>query len=198
MNRFSRRIFTRKAALRLALALILFIALIVAFYAEKNWRGQRAWAAYRTDAERRGVKLDLKDFLPPPVPDAENFAAIPIFEEIFRASEANEPPPKRLEFPESKATQPTMGEPSKAERIDLAAWRDFFVKNKLLDAPGPVAATDVLGAVGHYEPLLQQLRDGTTRPHANFPVKWEKDFAAPLSAWLAVSEPSFDEPTLRR
>ncbi len=88
-----------KKFLRLAIILAVLVALIVAIHVGEGWRGRRAWTAYRADAERRGVKLALEDYLPPPVPDAENFAAIPFFQEVFCAAENEQPPLKSLDFP---------------------------------------------------------------------------------------------------
>src|SRR3954468_186979 len=52
-------------------------------YAVVNWRGQRAWAAYQARLEARGGKLHLKAFIPPPVPDDQNFAMTPFLAPLF-------------------------------------------------------------------------------------------------------------------
>ena len=54
------------------------VILIVIFYAEENYRGQRAWNLYRDELEAKGEKLDFAEFIPPPVPDDQNFAMAPI------------------------------------------------------------------------------------------------------------------------
>src|SRR5579872_4762843 len=61
-------------------ALVTFVAL---GYVEENWRGKRAWEAYRNELEAKGEKLDLKDFIPPPVPDDQNFAMTPFLAFLF-------------------------------------------------------------------------------------------------------------------
>jgi hypothetical protein len=62
------------------LGLCLLIAL---FYAEENWRGQRAWKEYRHKIEARGERLDPLGFVPPPVPESENFAMTPLLAPLF-------------------------------------------------------------------------------------------------------------------
>ena len=78
-----KRIFSRKTLIHLAFTVVVLITLVVVFYRVEMWRGERAWETYRKSAEARGVKLWLKDFVTPPIPDAENYAAIPFFMERF-------------------------------------------------------------------------------------------------------------------
>jgi hypothetical protein len=55
------------------------VATVVAlFYAEENWRGERAWAAHVKAMAALGESLDLESFLPAPVPDDRNFAKTPV------------------------------------------------------------------------------------------------------------------------
>ena len=63
------------------------IFLIIGFRLEEAIRGYRAWQHYEAEAKQRGAKIAMTDFVPPPIPDAENFASIRIFEAAFRASE---------------------------------------------------------------------------------------------------------------
>jgi hypothetical protein len=51
--------------------------LVVLFYVEENWRGARALEIYKRQLAARGATLDWKSFIPPPVPDSENFAVTP-------------------------------------------------------------------------------------------------------------------------
>ena len=69
-----------KRAILLALALA---ALITLFYTEENWRGRRAWAEYRQTWEAKGEKLDYLDFVPSPIPDAQNVAMAPLLADSF-------------------------------------------------------------------------------------------------------------------
>ena len=161
--------------------------IIVALFIEEKIRGRAAWRAYETEAKARGVKLDFADYIPPKIPDAENFASIPLFDAIFRASEANEMIPDPFKLPEaSAAPQPKFNDPSKQERIDLAAWQKFFVESKLLLAAGDNAAADVLKALDSFAAPLGQIREAGERPHCAFPVHWERAHNAALPHLAAL------------
>ncbi len=62
---------------------LLFVSILLGwvalFYLEENWRGQRAWEQYRHELEATGEHLDFAAFIPPPVPDDQNFAMAPIW-----------------------------------------------------------------------------------------------------------------------
>jgi hypothetical protein len=63
----------------LVIAVLLFL-LIVFAYAYADWSGARAWAKAKPQIEAAGISLDPNTYIPPPVPDAENFAALPLFQ----------------------------------------------------------------------------------------------------------------------
>jgi hypothetical protein len=42
-------------------------------YTEENWRGKRAWEQCKRELEAKGMVLDWEKFIPPPVPDDQNF-----------------------------------------------------------------------------------------------------------------------------
>ena len=75
-----RRFRILRAVLVLAAGLMTLVAL---FYAEENWRGRRAWLAYKRQFEARGGSLDLKSVIPPAVPDDQNFAMTPLFKSFY-------------------------------------------------------------------------------------------------------------------
>lgn len=53
------------------------------FYVEENWRGERDWAKYKRNLAARGESLDRRAFIPPAVPDSENFAVTPLLAPLF-------------------------------------------------------------------------------------------------------------------
>ena len=59
---------------------LVVIALIVLLYIEEDWRGAHAWAVTKAKWEAQGETFDYLKFIPPPVPDEQNLAAIPLFE----------------------------------------------------------------------------------------------------------------------
>jgi hypothetical protein len=58
---------------RSLIALAVLATLIAIFYTEEDWRGKRAWENCRRELEARGAVLDWDKFIPPPVPDDQNF-----------------------------------------------------------------------------------------------------------------------------
>jgi hypothetical protein len=51
---------------------------MVAFYAEEDWRGKRAWDKFKQGWEAKGETFDFARFIPPSVPDDQNFALTPV------------------------------------------------------------------------------------------------------------------------
>jgi hypothetical protein len=71
------RFFWSWGFLKFALGVVL---LVILFYAEENWRGAAMWAATKKKWEAQGESFDYRTFIPPPVPDEQNLAALPVFE----------------------------------------------------------------------------------------------------------------------
>ena len=51
----------------------------VVFYVEEDWRGAMAWQEAQAEIAAAGESLDPAKFIPPTIPDEENFGALPIF-----------------------------------------------------------------------------------------------------------------------
>jgi len=64
---------------RLLLTVAILATLLAALYAEEDWRGKRAWENYKREWEAKGEKFDWRAFVPPSVPDDQNFFTAPIF-----------------------------------------------------------------------------------------------------------------------
>ncbi len=177
-----RRIFSRKTLIRTGIVVVLLAVLVAIFYAVENWRGRRAWDRYRADAEKRGVKLFLKDFIPPDIPDAENYAAAPIIREMFLAkADDRRPGPFSLPaIPPRTATMPRPPNDLTGQRFDAAGLQEFFFKGGLIATKSDSPAADILRAMETYEPALNQIRDASPRPKCKFPTQWERGAMAPL------------------
>jgi len=72
-----------RLARRLLLAVAALVTLLALFYTVENWRGKRAWENCRRALEARGEVLDWANFIPPPVPDDQNFYKAPRMQEWF-------------------------------------------------------------------------------------------------------------------
>lgn len=173
------------------------------FYAVENWRGRRAWANFQHEWAAKGEYFDISGITPPPVPDDENFFCTKPWERFrftrtnaaaLRADEdVGDKPILDIYGPHSSSS-PTLSNPAKGLRADLASWQSFYRgTNNLLPASNgtftnyfPVSASpqtpakDVLLALTRYEETLKQLREAARRPHARFWVSYEDGFGA----WL--------------
>jgi hypothetical protein len=53
--------------------LAIFATLVAIFYLEEDWRGKRDWLQCKAELEAKGAVLDWDKYLPPTVPDDQNF-----------------------------------------------------------------------------------------------------------------------------
>jgi hypothetical protein len=166
--------------LKPAFVVVGLLSIVPGFYLEERIRGEWAWEVYEADALKRGVKLKFSDYIPPEVPDAENFASIPIIDAVFRASDAGQATPDPFELPGKKDKWPRVSNITKQEHIDLVAWQKYFVEREMLPKAGDNAAADILLALEKFNAPLQELREAGRRPRCRFPVHWEKGYAAAL------------------
>ena len=73
-----------KTLLRRLLFILLGLAGLTAlFYAEEDWRGRRAWDNCKAELEAKGAVLDWDKYIPPAVPDDQNFFKAPKMTEWF-------------------------------------------------------------------------------------------------------------------
>jgi hypothetical protein len=180
MRKFLRWLFSRKPLVRFAFVLMALLTLIIVAYYVERWRGERAWNAYRTEAEKRGTKLWLTDFVGPKIPDAINYAAIPLIEEAFRAEEEKRP---------ARAFLPNFSTVNKARPTNvglhgappnLKDWRDYIAASGAITEVTEDPAADLLAFL-HRNDGLQQLREAGARPGTHFRTPWERGFATPIS-----------------
>src|SRR5258706_5851981 len=68
---------------RSLLAAAIVIVIAACFYAEENARGVRVWEKCESEITARGESLKWDDYIPAPVPDAENFYQAPMMTEWF-------------------------------------------------------------------------------------------------------------------
>src|SRR6478736_6150970 len=145
---YLRVVFSLRNAMRLLFAIVLVALLWSAFCVEERWRGRRLWEEYRRDAIARGVPMTMQEFARPEIPDAENYAAIPLIEALFTAQEARQTRPEwfaALKLDSGDSRRPAF--PGVGPAPSLEAWRDYFVAEGVLSAASPDPVADVLTAV---------------------------------------------------
>src|SRR5471032_484491 len=68
---------------RILVGIAVLATLVALLYAEEDWRGKRAWENCKRELEAKGAVLDWDAYIPPPVPDDQNFFKAPKMQEWF-------------------------------------------------------------------------------------------------------------------
>ena len=198
ISRFITWLFSRSLLGCALVGLAGLVTLIALVCTEENWRGKRAWSRYKHELAAQGEKLDLEAYIPPPVPDEQNFAMTPFLAPLF---DFNPEPRKEGQsrwrdtngftransLGLSKPNLPTAeyhSDRTWRRMSDLPAWALALsgTPNQSPPAPAPSptraeAAAVVLQALTNYNPILEELRSASQRPYARFNVRYDGEFA---------------------
>jgi hypothetical protein len=172
---------------RILFGIACLVTLIALFYAEEDWRGKHAWNKFKTEWEARGEKFDLQSFVPPPVPDDQNFAMTPFLAPLFDYNPRPLQPGqslakdtnaynRALNFAEDLGYPESSAKWVRSEPTDLQAWAVAIQKK--LNGKAPVtapatraeAATEILSALEKYQPVLDEIQTASRRPYSRFNV----------------------------
>jgi hypothetical protein len=134
-NKFMNETPKRKSGWQIARWILISIAvlatLVAILYAEEDWRGKRAWENYKHEWEAKGEKFDWQAFVPPSVPDDQNFFAAPIFTKIKNDKITMTPygkdggPTSPKDLPSSKIGY-IGGSNGRTTITDLEAWQTYY------------------------------------------------------------------------
>lgn len=174
---------------RVLIGLAWALTLMVLLYAVSAWQARRAWNAYRADYEAHVGSLQLLSYLPKEIPEAENFAALPFVRAWFDDPQTNWN--QSLGQDHFSQVTPASGLSLLCERggdqphfCDLVAWRDAFanvdkgqatncvLSGRFDSASRAQAASAVLEALKDDEAVLEQMRQGSSRPRARYPLDY--------------------------
>jgi hypothetical protein len=161
-----RRVFLWLQSHPLTTASICFIALCTSLHFYLNWKAEQRWQAYAAESRARGVKLTLAEFTPPEIPDAENFAALPMMRTTM---DRNAKP--AFQIPRVRSGPRPANNYSKGERLDLKAWAKFFHEAGFIPETTDSAQRDVLLALDHYAAEIKEWSGWRTRPRCQFPTR---------------------------
>jgi hypothetical protein len=154
---------------------------------------KKTWGSFRREWEARGEKFDYREFVPAPIPSEKNFAHTPLLKPLLEEK-------WNSELTESKPADPEKHKQAKrllkidedlpaiilwprGERIDLAAFQEFFRKEGSWPHPAKPGkpAEDVLKALEAFADEMAELtRTARERPLCRFDVKYEAHFAASM------------------
>ena len=172
---------------------------LAAAHTYSGWQGRRAWEAYRAEAEKRGVVFDLEKLMPPPVPDAENFAATP----LLRPFQSGNPEyaerraklgsqaaelPIHLSDPRLKTPWPNKQNWLRGERGNLAEYQAYYRSSTNYPAWAEMRtpAEDVLKALSRFDSELAELHAAASRPRTRFNMRITEDGVSTLIPHLGA------------
>ena len=207
------RLFSRRQWPKYLFAAACLATLAVLFLTLASRRDAQAQQKSGNTAYASAERAAAEKIVPPPVPDDQNFAAIPFFASLFDKATRSES--DRL-WPDDfyRADQwprriPTLSESVEGRKTgrfvwDMLAWKTAFEKSQdvlrpsdtrdeiaVTDQPNPTtnaqAALFVLEALKPYEPVLAELQAVRERPHSRYNVRytWENPWGI-LLPHLAV------------
>ena len=133
------------------------IFLTVLFYAEEDLRGWMAWQHCKHELAAKGEVMDWDKYIPPPVPDDQNFFAAPKMTDWFvRGHNGTE-----LQTPlQNSNTTATITTESAAR--DYLAWSDRF------------------------EPQFNLIREALKRPDARMDGDYSRPYEQPIPNFITV------------
>lgn len=191
---------SRKVGCFFLLGVLTLVTLGALLYAVENARGWRAWQKERERLARLGEPLSWQELLPPPPAEELNFAAAPIYREIFETADRprNTEPDATAVGPSSlqgvtrakidlsppgyRKTTPELTVWMRGQGIDLEKWAQHFqqpehpdqVIHRFPASSSDDAAVQVLRALELYEATFRAVEDAASRPPARFPIRYEE------------------------
>ncbi|PAW83605.1 MAG: hypothetical protein B9S33_13490 [Pedosphaera sp. Tous-C6FEB] len=184
---------------------------LAAAFTLSGWQGRRAWEGYRAEAEKRGVVFDLEKLMPPPVPEAENFAATPLLRKFqpanpewkeFRYStnyNVRTATPVRPDDLSPKMPTPNAKQWFDGQLTDLAAWQTYYrASTNWPKWPEPrEPAADVLRALSRWDSELAELAEAGRRHRCRFNLLVTEDGFSTLLPHYSVLQKAAETLRLR-
>lgn len=189
--------------LRATLIAIASLAVLgLLFYLEEDWRGRHDWQNFKQQHEATGEKLDIASFVPPAVPDDQNFAMTPIVASSYafmldknghKLKVHNNSISNRLamHLDSGSGWNAPTGDWAVGTVTDLRPLQAYYQQGNILtNTPGPIttnenanaqsAATDVLLALKRFDSDIEELRQAAALPHSRFPLQYDSDDPAQI------------------
>jgi hypothetical protein len=151
----------------LLLAVVALISIVTLFFSWTNWWGARKLSAALAMLRDKNEPTRFEELVPPPVPDADNVAAAPVFQEAFVS--AKDSRLRKLDTPWKKITgKPESGE-SKIHFVARFLNPDF-------NGDDQAAGELVLKSLAPSVPLLEEVAQAVRRPGVCWPLDYSKGF----------------------
>jgi hypothetical protein len=144
---------------RTLMGLAILATLAAIFYAEEDWRGKRAWENCKRELEAKGAVLDWDKYIPPPVPDDQNFFKAPKMQQWF-VKNPNATTNELMMLVTNKDKTVTITDKTAAE--NFLAWSDQF------------------------QPDFELMRKALKRPYARMDGDYTKPYEIPIANFVNV------------
>jgi len=144
---------------RILIGTAIIATLIAIFYTEENWRGKRTWENCKREIEAKGTVLDWDKYIPPPVPDDQNFFKAPKMQEWF-----------------VKSLNATTNE---LKVLATNADTTATITNK-------IAAGNFLAWSDQFRPDFDLMRQALKRPYARMEGDYTKPYEIPIANFVNV------------
>jgi len=203
LTRAARSLVSPQGVKRVLWSLLWAGTVIALGYAIANFNGNRAWKDARQKLEAAGASYDYRAIIPKPVPDEQNFGALPIVTNWFVKPLANnlarptedyfQKASSRLGKSKTKSAEPRPRIPT-----DVVAWSSALlslsnqpsagVNGHPADVPPTsdendtpsaraAAARIILAMMEPDRAKLETLREGLRRPYARYPIDYTSENA---------------------
>jgi hypothetical protein len=186
----------------------ILILLIGASYGLSNLKAKHDLEKFKREWEARGEKFDFKSFVPPPVPDEQNFALTPIVATSYEwmlDKNGHELKPHRTNYVERIRMETDApneievnylytnqnlhlgGNWAEDQTTDLKDWQQYYramsaITNLFAVPPQPRSpAADVLMALSKYDSTIEELRNASRLTNSRFPLNYD---AKPYQVYL--------------
>jgi len=174
------------------------IVLVILFYVEEDWRAAHEWAALKTKWEAKGVSFDRHAYAPESIPDDQNLAAIPLFEQESPPDGSPDKQPLKLRkafrLDQSGYEPPQTGSWMKGEPLNMAKIQETIGKLYAKAFKDSTPPANTLAQLEALHPVLAELREASkTHPLCRFDEDYEIALPAGrplmlLTSQLAVSK----------
>jgi len=155
------------------------ITLVVLLYVEEDWRGARAWAVTKAEWESKGESFDYNRLIPPPVPDDQNLAAIPLFkvepdpENKGSLAPLNLQKAYRIGMPGNNLYFSHLGNWEASKLTDMAQIRKGIAADFAEVFPGAPLPANSLAQFDALYPFVTDFRAAAaSRPYCRFPHEY--------------------------
>jgi hypothetical protein len=152
---------------RFLLIAVSIVTLVTLFYSWTNWWGARKLSAALAMLREKNEPTRFEEIVPAPVPDTDNVAAAPVFQEVFVSTKDSRL--GKLDYPLKKIT----GKPESGESTIHFTARFL---NPNFNGDDQAAGELVLKSLAPSAPLLEEVAQAVRRPGVCWPLDYSKGY----------------------